>query len=561
MPADIKQAYITFRAGTAGPRVYLGLDQLERRGGLEPDVWSAEVPYTALETLGLGDVEREVGGTVELWYADPPPSSDGGDAPLTTPDVTLGNCAIVDVVPAEWGIPLGETDPRAIVYRVAIADHRRAWVAPRGGLLLGGRLNPDPLPDGVSLVNNKTLMEQCAAAMGVTMTVPASVNDADPVREFDASFRHAPTALQELLEASGTVYAPLISGAAQVVKPGTAATPTIPDDRLISNVAAKSIDRRASKVIYTSQPAAEIHSWTSAASSPPAWKYVAQDPDADDRWRPLADISALGGDAAAAWTAGLSGVAEAKRGRLLEQMYRCIQLDPAKYPPGQVQLLPRYVDVALKETAIRLRVTDLLVRQQDGTYYAQVDNQWLVPEHVVPEANVLVFVHPLLKIPGSPTNKRRGRLGKSNVAIAESAIKPWFSVEGWDGDNSRKKLGTFGFKISGLAAVAMTEAESIDALTGYRPDTCILQSPDLQLVRVDGTSSDNRSTMSDRAKTYARNAMGVTTPQLREVRIKGFLAVELDAAVSEIVYDRRAVETRLTLNGWHCPPRTSGGSR
>jgi hypothetical protein len=245
---ELRYNLITFRpAGGGSTRIALDLPSITRRGGLEMDVWSAIVPYTALATIGLGDVTAEMPGTVELWYTNAPGTG--------AADVTLDGCAILDVEPAAWG----EVDGvhRAYEYRVSIGDRRRAWAAPRGGLLLDGRINPDPPPDpDTELLSSAELIVRCCDAMGVNVTIPNSVNVADLPRELDWSCEHAPTALQALLEHCGHVCAPLISGHVQIVRPGSAFAPTIPAGRLVSDVTIKSVDRRGSAVVFISAPAA-----------------------------------------------------------------------------------------------------------------------------------------------------------------------------------------------------------------------------------------------------------------------------------------------------------------
>jgi hypothetical protein len=557
MPADIKYNLITFRLNTdSSVFVYLTGGTVTRRGGLQPDVWTFIVPYSELAKLSLADVSVEVSGVVELWYSLAP-------ATAAVADVVLGNVAIVDIQPNQIDREPGDTTDKVISYQVAIADHRRAFVEPRGGRLFDGLLNRYPLPGGDTLLTNQQLMQKCATAMGVTLTVGTGVNDAQAMRDVDWRAAHAPTALQELLEHTGHVYAPLISGHAQVMLPGAGTAPTVPGGRLIRTVTSKSVDRRPTTVIFLSAPAAKILTYNKNASPAPTWKYVIQDP-ADDQWKPLADVTALTGGAATVWSKQFENLSEAHKGRIREQLYCCIQLDPVKFPPGKVVLLPKWFDTSLVERVPSINeTTTLLVQDATGSFGQKNNVVSLLARQVVSEANVLIFPHPLMKLATANTSIAIQQLNGTHVPFPEAEIKPNFSVEAWDEENDRREYAVFGFNVASFSVSSMTESAAKDQLTGYRPNVCVYNQPDLQQVTINpgGSETTNRTELQDRAETYARQVVRLGTPAMQVMTIKGFLAVELTGTVSEVSYDRESVTTTLTLNGWNVTARIGNDSQ
>ncbi len=545
---------VTFDVGGEGfARLYLTGSSLTRRGGLEPDVWTFTAPYTELDKIvGLHDADTETPGNLELWYTYHPDSEEA-------PDVLLVNVAIVCIDADLIGREPGDTVDKVLSYKITIADHRRGFVEPRGGRLFDGLLNPDPLPDGGSLISNKDLMLKCADAMGVSLTVPTSVNDAEPMRDVDWGFAHAPGSLQELVEHTGHVYAPLISGAAQIMKPGTGGA-VLPGDRLIRDVTHKSIDTRPVYAVFSSAPNAVVYTFDKDGESLPTWKYVVQDPE-DDQWKPVDEVAAIvdAGGAGGCWTDQFENVAEEHRSRIREQLYCCIQLDPESYPPGRAAILPKWIDLTLRQGQPGLFnvSSTLAIQLPDGTYARKNSTIPLLARQVVPEHNVMIFPHPLVTLTGTEATQLTA---ENSTPLAEASLKPNFSAEAFvDG---KRHYAAYGFANTGGGGglITLTEEQAREQLTGFRPSTAILCSPDLvQVVLNPGSgSTTNRDDMEARAETYAASVIRLDELPLREMTFKGFLQVELSGQINQIDYDIEAVTTLVTVNGWHVASKCAG---
>lgn len=552
MPLTPSYNLVTFEVD-GGERIYLTGSQISRRGGLEPDVWQFTVPHSEWAKLAdmstFHNAEVDIEGVLKLWYSHHP--DDGEEA-----DVSL-NVAIVAVDAAIIGMEPGDTAEKVMAYQLTISDHRRGFIEPRGGRLMYGPMNPTPLPDGATLNTNGDLIEYCATAMGVTVSIAGTVDDAEPIRDLDWSCAHAPSALQEILEHCGHVYAPLIAGDAQIMKPGDGGF-TYPGDRLVRDITHKSIDRRPLTAIFTSAPHAKIYTFNEDADSPPAWKFVVQDPT-DDKWKALADVAAItdAGGAAAVWAANFQTVAEEHRQRIQQQLYCCIQLDPETYPVRSVNLMPQAIDLALVSNPPRINgaAAEVAVEMPDGTFAPKGDTIPIIASQVLPEVNVLVFPHPIVQLAYDTATQLTG---DNSSPVSEGSLKPTFSVEAWL--EGKKDFPVYGFRNLGFGITTLSESAAKACLTGFKPDTAIYESPDLiQVILNPGTGeTTNRSTMLATAQTYARNALRLDDLPLRELTFTGFLQVELTGAVSQVDYDIDNVRTVVTVNGWHVTSRCGG---
>jgi hypothetical protein len=552
---------VTFRPSWSGtrPRVMLTLDAWTRTAGLAPDLNSAVIPYIEFEKLQ----GRLLGlrGDVEFWFRAHP--DDSGDP---VPDVILNQIYLISATPEARGRVPGESTDRIISYRATFADHRIAWQPPRGGLLFDGRLNPEPLPDGETLFTNQQLANKCLAALGASQNAPASMNGTEPLRDLDWSAEHAPTALQELLEATGHVYCPSLSGPGSIQQPwitGDDPVNIIPAAHADTDQEMPSADARPVEVVLTSAPAAEIETWTDEASTNrPSWKYVAQDPDDFDKWKPLAQIAAVtaNGTVAQAWIKQCSATPIVKRDRLLRQMYRCIQLDPVRYPPGKVALLSDAVDVDGAIGPVSITRSHLCVKHAAGSFVA-LPTVKLDAEQVLSGPNVIVFPHPLCT--GGATWQSVPALDGSTVSqapvIPENDLKPTFSVEAYDAAAGRKKFSAFGYTIATGAVSDLSESGARDRLDGFYPFCAIHAEPSLQIIRVNDTDGTNRTTLETRASSYAEACLGQEAAPARVVTARAFVAIELSGRVSSVQYNLAACMTEMTVDDWQAPVRSLGG--
>ncbi len=563
--------YVYFRPAWAGTpiRVALECDVITRTVGLSPDTFSATCSYVEFDKLN-GSI-LGLYGTIELWFKGEPggtvPGPNPNDEPVAAqPDVQLGLMYMISVTPEEIGYALGEADPRVLVYRLTFSDHRMGWAEPRGGQLMIGKVNPEPMPDGDTPLTNQQLAYKCLQAMGISSGAPASMSTVAPLRDLDWSAAHAPTELQTLLEHTGHTYAPLMAGPGLLVRPGLGADPMdlVPLDRLTMDLEVPTQDGRAVEVVLTSSPAGELITWDQDAPNGqrPEWKYVAQDPDDQDKWKPLADIPAItaNGSVVDAYKKFCKDTDSTKRERLLGQIYRCIQIDPQKYPPGKAQLLSEVIDTDGTRSAPRIKRANVAIAHTSGAFLGQAMGT-IEASQVITDANVLVFPHPICTLAASNSIARLdGSTATQAVPLTESNLKPTFTVEAWDTDAEVRLMSVFGFTSLSGPASSIAESSARSRLAGFYPFTAIHHDPSLQVIkRNNDASTSNRPAVEARAQSYAVACLRGEAGVARPVTLRGFYPMELSGRVSCVSYDIPGCRTDVTIDDFASPVRSVAG--
>jgi hypothetical protein len=511
------------------------------RGGLEPGVNTASIKYT--EYASLPAVKQGLIGQVELWLQADPATDEA--------DVVLHNQEIVQVRIERVGIVVGESSPRAIVYRLAFADHRHAWLEPRGGRLRVGIVNGRDAVIGASLTSNQSLAQQCMDAMGLPGTAPAGLSDAEPLRDLDWTFAHAPTELARVLEHCGYDYCPTDTGPGVLGRIGVGTLPTWPAERLIYNLAFDVVDRRPLKLVIASAPSAVVRTYNEEADEPPAWHFVAQDPDDGFKWKRIDLIAQVGADPIDAIRKGLPDASEEHRPQLWAQLFRCIQVDQTRFPAAQCSLLREVYDVDEAVTPAEPQILlEIAVREREGAW---VNREVRVrARQVIADAGVLEFEERLLKVDGG----QAADLEPHAVNVGAANLAPLFSIE--DYADGQRRCALFAYTYSVGVLTAQDEATAADWLTGYRPDVAVLNYPDLrQVVLNDDTT--NRATLDDRAKSYARAYVAQASATGREVKLRGFYAVSVDGRLSAVRYDFGELTTTVEVDGWNQPTGATRG--
>jgi hypothetical protein len=133
----------------------------------------------------------------------------------------IGGVRLVDIEPLEVRVPVGATAPRMTEYRLSFADGRERFVAPRGGRVRLGLVNPGPkAAEGLGAAPARQeegdrgrddaepeMIRECLRAMGLPLTsAPRRLEAIDPPRDVKWFGNHAPTELAKLLEFCGCVF-------------------------------------------------------------------------------------------------------------------------------------------------------------------------------------------------------------------------------------------------------------------------------------------------------------------------------------------------------------------
>ncbi|MGN6728091.1 MAG: hypothetical protein ACTHLZ_19385, partial [Tepidisphaeraceae bacterium] len=531
---------VTFTTVVAGEtvRIQLTLDGVWGiKGGVAADVNSATVPAYELDRLGPN--LYGIIGTVDFWYSSSPDD-------IGAPDYSIANITIVNISRGEQGYVKGSDTYQVIDWHVSFADFRYAYAEPRGGRLVDGILNPDPLPDGVSLADCQSLANRCMAAMGAGGGAPASLSDIDPPRDLQWMGAHAATELGKLMQHTGHVYCPHSSGLGYVAKIGSSDLPTPPAERLELDIIAPCVDRRPSAAIYLTAPTPIISTCDKNVSgdNAPTWEYVAQDPSDGLKWKPLASVPGLGGSLANAVKAvknAFQDVDPKYQKKIGDQVFKCIRLKSSFATPLQAPLL--------REVIYQDQTTDKPFIEINAAVQEKASGAWsnktvrLDAEAVESKDNVLTF------------KQRIGQVDPAEAAdfdayfklIPENQLKPTYSMEAWDFDAGTKKFGCYGFTLSLGIVSPLDESTARSYLTGYRPNVAVYCCSEIREVGLNGTP--DYATPQAIAQKYAQSLLA-STPNTRTLRVKGFYAAQISGRVSEIRLDPNQLHTEIVIDGW-----------
>jgi hypothetical protein len=411
--------------------------------------------------------------------------------------------------------------------------------------LTAGVGNLDPLPPGQTLVNCQTLAAACLSAMGAGGSAPATMNAVSPPRQIEWLGAHAPSELARLLEHTGHVYCPHSSGLGVIQRLLTGGVPTIPADRVVSDITVPGVSRLPQIAIFISSPNAVIRTYNDQAATAPGWEFVAQNPANGYAWEAL--------DVAAAETNvrnGFKDVAEKDRQLAHDQVFRCIRLKSDRFDRLQSPLLR---EVYLPDGTVDQPHLITTVAVQDPQSGAWLNRQTRLNAQTVDGTNnILVFDRRIGKVKDAD---ERADFDPFFLKIDAATLKPAYSVEDWQ--DGKKVYAVYGFEISGGAAGAMSESAARSYLTGYRPDTGIFSAPELQCVWLNDDTS-NESDLATAAQGMAQ-ALLVEGLSPRTIHLKGYYPCEINGRVSEVSYSPESPATTITIDGWSCP--SGGGVR
>jgi hypothetical protein len=552
--------------------------------GLKPNINRATCSY--LEFANLGATINAT-GSVQFFFSD---DSD--------PDVSVDNITLIDAEPLRYGRTADDPDGPAIVvmYRLFFVDARYGFVAPRGGRLTLGLINPSDnqqLDPNLSYVPQPQTMQQliqsCLDAMGIGdgVEVPSiSVQAPNDLKWFGT---HAPTELAKLLAMSNCVFV-MQPGADddqtpvyQIIPIGTGSTPTMPAGQALPTTTLSGVDARGKTVVFTSFPTQAAVTFDSNALDTGSDPSQPSDFTSSFRivfpakvggaWVPIDNSNMFGsGTAIAEMNGGFTDIPNDPQSQY--GCYRYLQLSPNLFDPKISPILRKTWPDPTGASATTSTNPWGLPPQIDIICRANVAVQdptsglWKNGSMVtvpltakVGDQNVFVSSARLVKLKSgvTSTNKLeanavpldfsqdiqlRFSLGDSIAATADSdqLVPAYFYV---------------GFSGAAGSIAKLSGSDAQDAMTD--PDTIVVPIAELQAVRfaTTGWSDDggpyNKAVLEDYCQALASRWLQDASKPPQIMPGVGFLPFTIDGVVGEVTIDQGQVITSFQVNAWFRP--------
>jgi hypothetical protein len=529
----------------AGERIFLKLDaDWVVTGGIEPNVNSAVVPWTEFDKIKDNLTQR---GRISFWSnSDPRVGAE-------QPDHFIPENKVVDIDAVEVRQPHGQGAARVTEYRLYFADIREIFVAPRGGILNAGVVNPEPA-NGAILKQNSELIQDCLTAMGIPFGggIDPGVDDLQPIRKLDWSGNHAPTELAKILAHCSAVYCMDENGSHRIWQIGNGPTPNIPSSDLLDTLTVPGLDRRGKTVIITSAPTAITHTISAdgAAVAAQYWQFVAQ--DSKGKWQRIDDGSnnLVTGDPAQMIRDGTAPLG------LRKQMYYCLRLDPEANDPALSRVLRSSIDKdgVIKDIVVEANIAVFVAVGTWANGTARLRVRMLDQEHNVIQLDErLGKIDPALAGPDGRVNNAEDHFAE----LEDGDVKIEYSVEAWDKEKNRKEFFNAGFQLDAGGGITDLDAGAVElAINGGGEDVTIYPVPQLRLVRMDDETPGSeaaRPALVDEARGIAKGLLA-GSGQPFEIRVaRGFVPGVCSGYVSEIRYSQQQLTTTFKLNTWWTP--------
>jgi len=517
--------------------------------GLRPNVWSFRTPYTELAKLG-GDLSRT--GRLSLC--------DTGEQAAVA-DVTIDGCRIVDCQPLDLSEVVnaeGVSSPMFAEYRLTIADWRDKFVAPRGGRLKVGLINPtkQETTDVDAEVEELTygdMLRKCLGAMGLSGTpLPDDITTPQAPKDVKWFGNHAPTELQKLLDRAGYIFVPLRDGTARIVRAGQGNLPTFRDGDALPELRVPAIDRRSKTVVVSSYPARTLVTQELAGPAPDAWEFVIYEPPVGDvagRWVST-DISKYG-NLTSAIRNGFSGLEEADRQRVALQAFRVIRITRGgeNDPPAELSpLLAQRVNKDGKLGTLSIRAV-MAIKDPISGLWRNSESQVDVPiSHL--QGDDLVYLGQLT-----------GRVRQNNVEdflanfeelqVGGGTLAYSFEAARKVADKWEPEYFEVGYRReAGGGLVKLSAAELANALAGG--DVVVVTDVTLQRRIFNGAEQDVAK-LEQQAKDIAEQVVAQSGTIVRHLIGRGYQAVELSGLVNKVTWDPSKFWTDVEVANWWPP--------
>jgi hypothetical protein len=574
-PPPILKNYVTMHIGSARATVRLE-GQFVMSAGLKPNLASAVVGFRDYDALvaAAGTVPA-LSGSLEFWQQAPKLN----DQNQFVADVTIEGISVIGIEGTKFGHTTGAAnDFRCTEYRFHLADWRIGYQSPKGGRLKWGLLNPSPKtlaarketgaapptgatssgtspgdnpPPELKIRPNSELIKICLTAMGLTLNIPASVDEVPPPRDLKWFGSHAPTELDKLLARTGHVFCPHFDRSASILPVGFGFDPTIPAEAKIPDVSILNIEGRGKTVVFTSYPNPIIETVTLVGPDDfGTWEFCVQDDE--KQWVALYHASdLLSGKYAPDVIRGKYAALDPKRAdRIRTQLYYCIRLSPYSFNPDQQPILRQYFQSGLKPADIVVNAKIAVYDQTLGVWKNSDDFVQVEVLQIV-QGNVLVLGSRLGQIftGVSPTEPDADFVPLFNGDLSVTFSRE-VSKKDKDGEMKPKFL-EIGFTAgTGGAVTKLSDDETQNALDDA--DTVVIAREDLQQLRIDD-AEDNLAELTTTATALATKYLANSGQPIRIIMARGYVPGRIDGRVAEIRYDEQKRLTEFRLNTWWSP--------
>jgi hypothetical protein len=409
--------------------------------------------------------------------------------------------------------------------------------------------------------------------MGSNAAVNGSPDDFDPPMDLQWHGSHAPSELEKLLDICGLVYCLHLDGTDSIETIAQGTAPTIPAAQLIASADCGNLDFRGKTVVVSSLPSPVIVTETITGPNDNTWEFVVQ--DWDKVWRSIeAKPDCFEDNDPVDLIQKQFSQLSTPNKTLESQLYHCIRLNTAKYPPALTPILAQRFDTTGGGDEDETGDSDL----SDN---ASADQPPTVGKPQI-LANVAVLPKDISKMPENGTMvdcnvqlKSEGTILTSDVRLGKMSGSPKtrddydaLFTELVDGDLSvrisHEKLDAnfqpvyYVAVFTGDGSGGITQSSSGDGgsdedhLKAPDASTLFVPRPDFLLFEIDG-SAWNQSSLDTRAKTLAGDFLIDASAQTTMTRAAGFVPSDLSGLVSKIEITQRRPQTTFYLNHWWRP--------
>lgn len=542
---------IVFVASAAQQGIDLQLDgEFALHAGLEPQTWSAKIPYTEFDKLDLTHTYGRV-GTLQFWF-----SKSGQGAGGAKPDYQLQSVIVAEAEGLTIGRPQAGGAVRFIEYRLVLADFRSSFVSPRGGNLQLGLVNDKKLEDG-DCFKNSELIAYCLDRMGVSANIPPEVDGFPPFRDLKWMGNHAPSELKKILDGIGCVFCPQSDGTVALYMAGKGPAPKTPFGS--TTLSMPNIDRRGKALVITSAPHAIVNTLTitgPSASAQNTWIFVAEDPHDLGVLHDIHIMTDLAPDPIGHVQDNFQRQPEKRRETYRQQCYRIIQLDPDFYPSSILRVLKHdrgngsSVDTALEVTAKIARFDPA------ANGWRNTSEPVTIKVHGILAGNALWLDERLLKLDTDElVNDQEADAHLVELGPDELSVR--LSQEVYAPGPPKGDLVPRYFQVAlaqteaGISQVG-NDADGNVANFEADPETIILRRPEWRLFQLDGNDV-NRADLEAKAALIAPHYIAGSGDPGKVIVCPGFVAGEISGVCSSIQIKQKPAETTFKLNTWSYP--------
>jgi hypothetical protein len=540
--------------------------------GVRPSQFNAVASYIDIEAMQASAGAAKVvdwGAAGELqFYFDFPPNAATGKA-----DLTLKGWRIIDV----QGInPLRVVaDPskvRFTEYRLTLADARDQFEFPRGGTLLKGDLNREPLNAdgskdayGRTVVTIQKMVQWCVDAMGANLTVPQELSDVPKIFNVEWRGNHAPTELARILEHARYTFCVKRDGTFTIEPMGKGTAPTPPPDRTTMDAPYPGVDRRGAMVVFSSAPLATVNTGTLTVSdgdgdSDAELEWVVMEEDGG--WEVLKDAKILEKqDPETIIRNNFENIKAVNRQRVRNFLYSAVRVrrDQAGPQPMMRYAFDKFTSAGgasgaankVAWTQIKVLSKGLIV-DASGTGFKLPDDYVEVPAtQLMDHGRVLVLRYTQGKF---ADGKRSGDLKSDFVKLDRDDLRVRVTREVWEKQSDQEwepHFRRYGFiqEVGGIRALTDSEIET-NLASGK---AAFISEPRLREVRYDD-AIQNATESKSLARSLATAYIGGSGNEAKVVGVAGYFAgVELSGLVNQVRYNLSTPMTTYKMGSWFFP--------